>query len=127
MVAHTEPVKSWGHKPCGKFASRLTPVSRAGGGAPRPPGTGRGNPEVKTLLYSASDSATGGRRTSAGLAERNTQNEQLSSQAAAPLRPPISLSSSYEGGDHGRARNLLGGTIVSLVGLGGDLGTACHD
>lgn len=124
MVAHTEPVKSWGHKPCGEFALRLPPVSRWGSGAPRPPGTRRGKPEVQTLLNSASDSAYGDRYLFAGLAERNAHNELLPSQAAAPFASPFSLAPSHEGNHRSRAGSLVREVFTPLARLNGDLGKA---
>jgi len=124
MVAHTEPVRSWGRKPCGEIASPTTTcVSAAGSGAPRPPGTGRGKPEVQTLRNSALNSAYGGRQFVAGLAERRATNEPSSSHAAAPAAFSFALASSHEG-DH---RDWTGGVIsevFSSSGVTGDLGTA---
>jgi len=124
MVAHTEPVNSWGHKPCGEFALRSLPVSRWGGGAPRPPGNRRGRPEVQTLLFSASDSAYGGRYLSAGLAERNAHNEPSPSQAAASSAFALPLAPSDEGSHCGGASCLVREVLTSLSRLNDALGTA---
>lgn len=91
MVAHTKPVISWGLRPCGEFSPTTTCVSGAGGRAPRPPGTGRGKPEVQTLRNSALKLAYGRRQIFAGVAKRRAPNEQRPLYAAAPTAETIAL------------------------------------
>jgi hypothetical protein len=122
MVAHTEPVRSWGHKPCGEICSPTTTCVSAGGGPPRPPGTGRGKPEVKPLHNSALNSAYGGRQIVAGLADRRATNEPSSSQAAAPAARPIALAPSVEGDHCDWSGGILREAFFSR--LIGDLGIA---
>ena len=125
MVAHTEPVKSWGQKPCGEIVSPTTTcVSAAGSGAPRPPGTGRGDPEVQTLRNSALNSAYGGRQIVAGRAERRVPNELLPSYAAAPATSSLALATSHEGGYRDRAGGVIPNVSFSHSRMTGDLGTA---
>lgn len=124
MVAHTEPVRSWGEKPCGEIVFPTTTCVSAGGGAPRPPGTGRGKPEVQTLRNSALNSAYGGRQFVAGLADRRAINEPSSSHAAAPTASSsFALAPSDEGCHRDRAGCFFR-EVSSSHGLVGDLGTA---
>lgn len=123
MVAHTEPVRSWGQKPCGKFAFPTTTcVSAGGGAAPRPPGTGRGNPEVQTLRNSALELAYGRRQLLAGVADRRATNEQVPSHAAASTAGPFALAPSSEGDHRGRASGIVRDFFLSR--MNDDLGTA---
>lgn len=123
MVAHTEPVRSWGHKPCGESSSPTTTcVSAGGGAAPRPPGTGRGEPEVQTLRNSALELAYGRRHFSAGVADRRVPNEQASSHAAASAAGTFALAPCFQGNYRGGT----GGSIREAVfsRMKDDLGTA---
>lgn len=123
MVAHTEPVRSWGPKPCGEIVSSTTTcVSAGGGAAPRPPGTGRGKPEVQTLRNSALEQAYGGRHFFAGVAERRATNEQIPSHAAASAAGTVSMAPSFEGDYRGGSGGGLRETLFSR--LNDDLGTA---
>ena len=87
MVAHTEPVRSWGRRPCGEIGSPTTTCVWAGCGAPRPPGTGRGMPEVNSLRNSVLNRAYGRRPLDVGVADRRTTNEQRPSHAASSSTP----------------------------------------
>ena len=122
MVAHTEPVRSWGHKPCGEIRSPTTTCVSGGGGAPRPPGTGRGKPEVQTLRNSALKQANGRRQFVAGEAERRATNEHRPSHAAASTAGTFTLASSLEDGH----RCWSGGDLREpfFSRLNDDLGTA---
>lgn len=123
MVAHTEPVKSRGDKPCGKLSfSTTTCVSAGGGAAPRPPGTGRGKPEVQTLRNSALKQAYGRRHISAGVAGRRASNEQRPSYAAASHSGTFAMAPSSEGSDRRWASSGFRETLSSR--LNDDLGTA---
>lgn len=126
MVAQTEPVRSWGHKPCGGiFSPTTTCVSAGGGVAPRPPGTGRGKPEVQTLRNSALELAYGRRHLSAGVAERRATHEQVPSHEAASIAGTFALAPSYEGDYRGGSGGSLREALPSR--LNDDLGTAGHD
>lgn len=123
MVAHTEPVKSWGDEPCGrKYLPTTTCVSAGGGFAPRPPGYGRGKPEVKTLLNSAPDCAYGAGEMPA--ASSGATNEQISSPAAASFG---AVQQDVDLQDHRRDRT--GGSVHPSLDsvearVSGDLGKA---
>ena len=121
MVAHTEPVRSWGHKPCGEIRSPTTTCVSGGGGAPRPPGTGRGEPEVQTLRNSALEQAYGRRHLCAGEAERRATNEQTPTHAAASHPGTFALAPSYEGDHRGGSGTGLREAFFSR--LNDDLGT----
>ena len=123
MVAHDEPVKSWGDKPCrGVIPLTTTCVSAGGGAAPRPPGTGRGNPEVQTFRNIALKLAYGHRHFSADVADRRATNGQISSHAAASAARSIAMAPSNEGSDCDRATGGIRETFPSRVN--DDLGTA---
>ena len=126
MVAHTESVKGWGLEPCGRRSLPITTCLSAGEGdgvAPRPPGTGRGDPGVKTLLNSALKRAYGGRQI-AGLAKRRANNEQLPPPAAAPPASPIAMGPSDEGYYCGWSGGVGRVAYLSHARLSGDPGTA---
>ena len=124
MVAHTAPVKSWGHKPCGGIVLPTTTSVAEGSGAPRPPGTGRGNPEVQTLRNSALEQAYGGRNF-ADLAERRAKNEQRPSHAAASAPWPFTMDPSDEGDRRDRADGVFRDVSYQETDrLTDDLGTA---
>lgn len=126
MVAHTDPVRSWGLWPCGEFVTPTTTCVSAGGGvAPRPPGTGRGKPEVQTLRNSVLRQAYGRRHFFAGVAERRKTNEQRSSHAAAsPAAAPLAMALRNEGAGSDRAGSGFGEKDFSRVI--DDLGTAAR-
>lgn len=127
MVAQTEPVMSWGDEPCGRDdLPTTTCVSAAGSGAPRPPGTGRGNPEVQTLRNSALE-MTYGRQRSAGVVERRANNEQEPSHAAASAAIAVALAPSNEGGHRYRSGGGIREVAYAASRISGDLGTACHE
>jgi hypothetical protein len=124
MIAHTEPVRSWGFEPCGRLVlPTITCVSAGGGAAPRPSGNGRGNPEVITFLNSALDRTDGGRQF-AGLVQRRAFNEQRPSPATAPSASPVSMAHPHEGDHRTRAIGIRHSSSSSNGRLGGDLGTA---
>lgn len=98
MVAHTEPVRSWGHKPCGsEMLSTTTCVS--GGWRRAAPARDRARqPRGKTLRNCALEQAYGRRQIPAGVAERSATNEQRPSHAAASAAEAVALAPSHEGG-----------------------------
>lgn len=126
MVAHTDPVRSWGPRPCGEMASPTTTCVSAGGGvAPRPPGTGRGKPEVQTLRNSVLRQAYGRRPFFAGVAERRKTNEQQPShEAASSAAGPLAMALRNEGAGSDRAGGGFSEEDFSRVI--DDLGTAAQ-
>lgn len=86
MVAHTAPVTSWGFEPCERILLSTTNGLRGVGRAPRPPGAGRGKPEVQTLLNRAPQ-AYGGRQFADW--PNGAPNEQGPSPAAASFLFPV--------------------------------------
>lgn len=120
MVAQPEPVRSWGHKPCGEVISPTTTWVSGWRRAPRPPGIGRGDPEVQTLLYWASELTNGG----ASRPGRKEADEQRTSQAAALSSTPVILAPSHEGCHCDGADRHVRDVAISRTRLGGDLGTA---
>jgi hypothetical protein len=123
MVAHTEPVLSWGQKPCGEFALRLLPVSRWGAARRARPGPGAADPRYKRS-FSVHPTVPTGAGDVAGLAERNAHNEPSPSQAAAPFTFALSVASSDEVDHRGGADCIVCEVLLSLMRLTGDLGTA---
>lgn len=123
MVAHDEPVRSWGDKPCrGEIPLTTTCVSAGGGAAPRPPGTGRGNPEVQTFRNIALKLAYGHRHLFADVAERRAIDGQTSSHATASATGSVAMAPSYEGSDRDWATGGIREAFSSRVN--DDLGTA---
>jgi len=123
MVAHTEPVNSWGQKPCGEFALRPPPVSRRGAARRARPGTGAANPRYKRS-FSVLPTAPTGAGAFTGLAERKAHNEQRPSQAAAPSALSLAMDPSYEGDYCGGAGNRFRDVFDSRARLNDDLGKA---
>lgn len=123
MVAHDEPVNSRSLWLCGRLILPTTTCVSAGGGcAPRPPGTGRGNPEVQTLRNFAFRLAYGRRQILAGVAERKATNELRPSHAAASAPRPLAMAPSDEGNHCGRTGGFVGEKYISR--MIDDLGTA---
>jgi len=125
MVAHTEPVITWGFEPCGRnFLPITTCVSGWGGAVPRPTGIVRGRSEVQTSLNRTP--RANGRRHQVGGFEYGDKYERRSSPAAAPF-PSSVLGHRFQNGD----RNWAGGkprrTLVVATEVDGDLGIAAHD
>lgn len=124
MVAQTELVRSWGSKPCGGLVLPITTCVSAGGGAPRPPGTGRGMPEVQTLRNSALNLTDGSQQIFAGVVKWRATNEPRPSYAAAPAAFPVQMDPSLEGDRCGRTGGVLCEMDFPLSRMTGDLGTA---
>jgi len=123
MVAHDEPVRSRGLWPCGRIILPTTTCVSAGGGcAPRPPGTGRGTPEVQTFRNIAFKLAYGRRQIRVGVAERKATNELRPSHAAASAARTLAMAPSYEGNYCGGSGGFVRET--SLPRMMDDLGTA---
>jgi len=98
MVAHPEPVRSWGHKPCGGVTPPTTTCVSGGWRRAAPARDRARQPRGKTLRNSALELAYGRRQLSAGVAERSATNEQRPSHAAASAAEPVALAPSFEGG-----------------------------
>lgn len=124
MIAHSEPVNSWGLEPCGRHSLLTTTCVSAGGGAPRPTGTGRGVSEVEMLLNSALNRAYGDRHL-AGLAQWRALNEQRPSpEAAPPAAWSFTLAPSLEGDHRDWPSSIVRMAFLSSARISGDLGTA---
>lgn len=121
LVSHAKPVLSWGFEPCGghRLPTSIR-VSAAGVGAPRPPGTGRGDPEVQTLLTSAP--SDNGHRYFVG-GRNGANNESVPTPEAAPSLQTV-LSQSFQGSDFNRADGIHRLEDISAERLDGDLGKA---
>ena len=121
MVVHTALVTSWGFEPCERFILSSTSFGLSGRGAvPRPPGAGRGNPEVQTLL-NRTPSAYGGQYLAGRL--YGVPHEQKPSPAAASFLFSV-LVVDFQGNRCDRTVGTSRHEASFIARVNGDLGTA---
>jgi hypothetical protein len=125
MVAHKEPVLSWGDiKPCKEIVSLIITCVSAGGLRAAPVrdrarhARGINAPELSSHL------CLRGPANVAGLAERRAPNEQGPSHAAAPAAHPVTMADLDEGSHCGRKGGFVRDVSDEASRVIGDLGTA---
>ena len=122
MIAHIEPVSGWGYEPCERHVLSINAcVSRRDRAVPRPPGTGRGNSEVKTSLNNTPQ--TNGHWHSASGFGKGGRHEREPSPATAPYPYPF-LDLCLQGSGFNRAGGIPRRKIAVATRVDGDLGAS---